>query len=221
MRNLLPCLAIALVAGGCAGGGPGTEPTRTAAGETAPGDTGASAPAEAAPLPVTGALPGDRIVAFRTTVRRTEGSATREDPFDSHATAGTTLYIVNSAECPYCDGYAERMRQIETAYMAKGVEVVHVYPNRKEPTTEKLAWHGKQRFRGGLVLDADASIARGLEADRTPTVYVVDPRGVIVYRGAIDDRPMGGGGGTPFLVHALDAHLAGRPVAVKATEPYG
>jgi hypothetical protein len=162
---------------------------------------------------MTGSLPGDRIPQFHATVRRPEGS---ERGFDSLATGRATVYIMNSTTCGYCADYADRMRDIEIAYMPKGVDVVHVYPNRVETPEEKAAWHAEQRFRGGQILDGDASIARLLTADRTPTVYLVDATGIILYRGGIDD-----GGRTAYLADAIDAHLAGRPVEVASTDPPG
>jgi thiol-disulfide isomerase/thioredoxin len=170
-------------------------------------------------MTVTGALPGDLVPSFRATVRR-PGSG-REEPLDSHAGGHPTLYIVNSTTCPYCVAYAERMRTLEAAYMPKGVDVVHVYPNRREPTEEKIAWHLKQGFRGGQVIDADASIARGLDVDKTPTVVLVDAKGVIAYRGAIDDAASGGTPTAKYAADALDAVLAGKPVAVESTDPEG
>ncbi len=173
----------------------------------------------AAPAPMTGSLPGDRIPSFQATVHRP--SAGLEEPFDSHATKGATLYIVNSTTCPFCEDYAERMREIEQRFMPRGIDVVHVYPNRAEPAEEKRTWHAAQRFLGGQILDTEAAIAHLLAADRTPMVYVARADGILAYRGAIDDAPSGGLVQSPYLADALEAILAGRPVTVESTDPYG
>ncbi len=227
MRGRLPfCVALALVSGACAGdrasAPPSTVPKPSppaAVGPPEPADAGSPAAAPAGLM--SGALPGDRVPSFRATVRRAGGDAAREEPFDSLATRSATVYIVNSTQCPYCRDYVGRMRRIEDAYMPRGVDVVHVFPNRAEPAAEKVRWHAQQGFRGGQILDGDASIARLLEADKTPTVVLVDARGVIVYRGAIDDAPEGGRVGATYLADAIEAHLAGKPVAVSSTEPAG
>jgi hypothetical protein len=171
--------------------------------------------------PMVGSLPGDLVPAFRATVRRAEGGTVREEPLDSRATPGATVYIVTSTRCPYCNADVDRMKGIEAAYMPKGVDVIHVYPNRAEPAAEKTAWHAEKGFRGGQVLDADASIARLLDANKTPTAYLVDGSGVIVYRGALAESGSGGGAPIPWLAEAIDQHLAGKPVAVPSTEPEG
>ncbi len=168
---------------------------------------------------MTGSLPGDRIPAFRAMVLR--ASAGIEEPFDSHGTAGATVYIVNSTTCPFCGDYAERMREIEKRFIPRGIDVVHVYPNRAEPAEEKRSWHAARRFLGGQILDGDAAIAHLLGADRTPTAYVARADGILVYRGAIDDAPSGGAVRHAYLADAIEALLAGEPVAVESTEPYG
>lgn len=78
-----------------------------------------------------------------------------------------------------------------------------------------------------VLLDENGSIGRAYGAERTPHMYVIDPKGVLVYRGAIDNSPDGEKqspqGGT--LVNHVDAALAdlaaGRPVAVAETKAYG
>jgi peroxiredoxin len=78
-----------------------------------------------------------------------------------------------------------------------------------------------------ILIDEAGSIGRTYGAERTPHIYIVDPNGVLVYRGAIDNSPDGErqspAGGT--LVNYVDSALAdlgaGRPVAVADTKAYG
>jgi peroxiredoxin len=75
------------------------------------------------------------------------------------------------------------------------------------------------------LLDPAGSIGRLYDARTTPHMFVIDPKGKIVYQGAIDDKP------TPdpaslktahnYVSDALNAALAGKPVAVAVTKPYG
>ena len=78
-----------------------------------------------------------------------------------------------------------------------------------------------------ILLDETGAVGKAYGAKRTPHLYVIDPSGVLVYRGAIDNSPDGEGqspeGGK--LVNYVDATLAdmgaGRPVAKAETEAYG
>jgi hypothetical protein len=56
-------------------------------------------------------------------------------------------------------------------------------------------------------------------------MFVIDPKGVVVYNGAIDDRPSTDQSDVPasknYVAMALDQALAGKPVTTATTAPYG
>jgi protein-disulfide isomerase len=171
--------------------------------------------------PIVGSLPGALIPAFEAKVRRTSDKATTEATLDSRATKSATVYIVESIECSFCNEYAARMKALEAKFAAKAVDFVHVLPSRDEPDEAKIAWHAEKGYAGSLLLDKDAAVAKLLTTDHTPTVYVVGASGVIAYRGALDDDATGDEVTQQYAVDAIDAVLAGKPVAVPSTEPPG
>ncbi|HEU4535850.1 MAG TPA: thioredoxin family protein [Polyangiaceae bacterium] len=85
---------------------------------------------------------------------------------------------------------------------------------------------GKQRF--GLahpvLLDETGEVGKLYGATRTPHMYVIDPAGVLAYRGAIDNAPDGDPRGDR-LINYVEAALAdlsaGRPVATPEVKAYG
>ena len=94
--------------------------------------------------------------------------------------------------------------------------------------------HGKERnvkakaeyaLSHPILLDESGATGRAYGAKRTPHMYVVDPKGVLVYAGAIDNT----GGGEPekddkvvnHVQVALDELAAGKPVSTAETEAYG
>ena len=52
---------------------------------------------------------------------------------------------------------------------------------------------------------------------------MIDEEGVLQYSGALDDDPRGNKGDdvTPYVRNAINALLAGEPVPVTTTKPYG
>jgi peroxiredoxin len=78
-----------------------------------------------------------------------------------------------------------------------------------------------------VLRDEVGTVGRAYGATNTPNMFVIDPAGVVVYAGAIDNSKDGEGqspeGGT--LINYVDAALgdlaAGRPVATPQTKPYG
>jgi len=75
------------------------------------------------------------------------------------------------------------------------------------------------------LLDADGTIARLYQAKTTPHMFVIDPKGKLVYQGAIDDKPTTDQADIKtahnYLNDALTTSMAGKEVAVNSTRPYG
>jgi peroxiredoxin len=77
-----------------------------------------------------------------------------------------------------------------------------------------------------ILLDDNGHVGRSYGATNTPHMFVIDKKGVLVYAGALDNAPFGevkGGGADkiPYVVNALDALRAGKPIAVAKTPAYG
>jgi len=75
------------------------------------------------------------------------------------------------------------------------------------------------------LLDTDGRIGRAYGARTTPHLFIVDPAGRLVYAGAIDSRPSANPADIATATNHVDAALAealaGKPVTVAATQPYG
>ena len=76
-----------------------------------------------------------------------------------------------------------------------------------------------------IIRDTAGVLGRLYGARNTPQYAIVDPEGVLRYAGAIDDRRTSNAediaGATNYVRAALDSGLAGRPIAVAQTQPYG
>jgi len=177
----------------------------------------ASAPTAPTPTAPTGTLPGDRLPEFTAKVRR----AGAEEAFDLAARKGTTVLVVMSTTCPYCAEAADPLKRVESTFQSRGVEFVYLYPMSGETPEEKAAWHAAKGFQAGLVVDAGAVVSKLLRADKTPTAYVVDGKGTLIYRGAVIEAAEGGGPVAHRLADALDEHLAGKKISVPSAEPAG
>jgi hypothetical protein len=76
-----------------------------------------------------------------------------------------------------------------------------------------------------ILVDAPGTIGRTYDARTTPHMYVIDPNGTLIYMGAISDnrapRTNVIDGSRNHVVEALREAMAGRPVSVPSTQPYG
>ena len=75
------------------------------------------------------------------------------------------------------------------------------------------------------LLDPTGAIGHAYDAKTTPQMIIIDPQGVIIYDGAIDNRPTDDvkdiASATNYVNMALGQALAGKPVETGATRPYG
>lgn len=136
-------------------------------------------------------------------------------------------------DCPfvrkhYGSGNTQRLQQ---AYTDKGVVWLSINssaPGKQGSLTPHQAaqlTQEKQAVPTAVFLDERGEVGRLYGAKTTPHLFVINPAGVLIYAGAMDDRPSTDpadvDGAHNYVAAALDAALAGQPVAVAATQPYG
>ena len=76
-----------------------------------------------------------------------------------------------------------------------------------------------------LLLDPKGSVGRSYGARTTPHMYVIDPKGTLVYAGAIDNEPSTDSSDIAqaqnYVLNAVESVASGRPIEPNSTEPYG
>lgn len=75
------------------------------------------------------------------------------------------------------------------------------------------------------LMDDDGKVGKAYGARTTPHMYIIDPAGKLVYAGGIDNKPSANvadiATATNHVKAALAETLAGKPVSVASTRPYG
>jgi peroxiredoxin len=130
------------------------------------------------------------------------------------------------AECPISNRYAPEINRLVAAYSAQGVAFygVHSDPDIAPPVALRHAQD--YGFDFPVLLDPTQTLASRTGVILTPTAVILSPAGELLYRGRIDNRYLDFGkyrasGVKPDLRLALDAVVAGLPVAEKYTKPIG
>jgi len=76
-----------------------------------------------------------------------------------------------------------------------------------------------------VLVDTSGAVGHAYGAEKTPHVYLVDSKGVLVYAGALDNAPIGevdgGGAYTNYLGAAIADVRGGKPVTTPETKSYG
>ena len=136
--------------------------------------------------------------------------------------------------CPYTKKHynSDNMQALQRDYTAKGVVWIAVVSSGPG----KQGWHAsnaeadqvmseKKASPSFVIRDTAGTLGRLYGARTTPHLYAIDPKGVLRYAGAIDDKPSPAPGTVPgaknYLKAALDAGLANQPIAISMTQPYG
>lgn len=165
---------------------------------------------------------GQRIPSFKAGLLDVRGKQPKETAFDSHVNAKPTAYVFMSRTCPYCHQYQKRLAEMSKAYGKRGLQFIMVYPTRRTPAEQKVAYHKKAAFQAPMINDKDASIAKLLRITKTPEIVLVAKDGKIVFRGGIDDNPRDADSvKKPYLKTACNDLVAGRKVSVTSAPLYG
>ncbi|MGE5412964.1 MAG: thioredoxin family protein [Syntrophomonadaceae bacterium] len=146
-------------------------------------------------------------------------------PFSLADAEKSNSYVVLmfiATQCPYSNAYNDRMRDMAAAYSKKGIQFVGVNSNNTESLEETAAHAKKHGFGFPVLKDPGNKVADLYDARRTPEVYVIGKDGKLLYHGRIDDNSDDASKVTsPDLKNALEALLAGQPVAKAETKAFG
>lgn len=135
--------------------------------------------------------------------------------------------------CPYTRKHyvSGNMQSLQKEWTAKGVvwfTVISSAPGTQgyvTDTEENAYLEQMHAAPTAALLDPEGKLGHLYGARTTPEMYVIDPAGKLIYEGAIDDRPTSDvndiKGADNYLNDALNAAMAGRPVAHTYTRPYG
>lgn len=117
--------------------------------------------------------------------------------------------------------YEKRVGEFQKKYGKKVVLLgVHSNANGTDDAIKKYA--EARNFAAPVLNDRTKNeLAAWVDARNTPTVLVIDKKGILRYQGSWDDSAMEENVKQQFAVAAVDAVLAGKPVAVKSNRPFG
>ena len=136
-------------------------------------------------------------------------------------------------DCPYVKKHygSQNMQKLQANYTAKGVQWLTVISSKKgkqgylEPQ-DALDLVKKDGIKASaILLDTDSAMGKAFDAKVTPHMYIINPDGLIVYNGAIDDNdssnPKVIAKSKNYVSAALDSAMAGKPVEVASSRAYG
>ncbi|HEY1100887.1 MAG TPA: thioredoxin family protein [Myxococcota bacterium] len=191
--------------------------------------TGAAVPVtpDAPPAPVGAAVVGNAAPEF--TLKDLDGNDVALSSFKGK----TVVLEWFNPECPFVKAAHGKGSLVGMAKKHTEAGIVWLAINSSAPGKQgydldknvaaKAAW----QLPHAILRDETGTVGKAYGATNTPHLFVIDPNGVVVYGGAIDNSPDGEGAspaGGVLVNHVEDALAdlaAKRPVKVATTKAYG
>ena len=135
--------------------------------------------------------------------------------------------------CPYTQKHynSGNMERLQKEWTQKGVvwlTVISSAPGTQGYVTAGEENDYKRRMNAAptaALLDPTGNLGHLYDAKTTPHMFIINPSGVLIYDGAIDDKPTHDAAdiasSTNYVTQALSEAMAGKPVRTPTSRPYG
>lgn len=135
-------------------------------------------------------------------------------------------------DCPFCANHYKTgaMQDLQAELTGKGAVWLLVnsvnpkHPSYRTPDAALKEWDKLKIKATAWLDDSSGKLGKAYGMRTTPQMFVIDRDGVLVYQGAIDDKPDAKHdprSATNYVKEAVNELLQGKPVTVTKTKPYG
>jgi peroxiredoxin len=145
-------------------------------------------------------------------------------------------YVVlewTNPNCPFVHKFYDSgtMQKLQKEETAKGVVWLRINSSAEGhegyQTVSDVAAYEKEKHVAATesLLDPDGKVGHMYGARTTPHMFVINPKGELIYAGGIDNKPSPNpediATATNYVTTALDEARAGKPVTTPTARPYG
>lgn len=135
--------------------------------------------------------------------------------------------------CPFTKKHyvSQNMQKLQQNYKDKNVVWISVHTDTRAIDESRQIesvrnWIKTNKTTADFYInDQDANLAKLFGAKVTPHLFVINPQGILIYQGGIDDKASTDikdiANARNHIAHALDEVLDGNNVSVPVTRPYG
>jgi len=136
-------------------------------------------------------------------------------------------------QCPFVHKFYDSgtMQKLQKEETAKGVTWLRINSSAEGKegyqTADALAAYVKNKEVAATesLLDPTGRVGHLYGARTTPHMFVIDPKGELIYAGGIDDTPSADiadiATAKNYVTAALDEAMSGKPVTTPTSQPYG
>ena len=179
------------------------------------------------PFAISGAVPGKLAPAFET-----KDATGKTQKLSDYFGKWVVLEWFNK-DCPYVKKHygSGNMQSLQKTYTSKGVVWLSVNSSAKgkegytEPSEAVKVAKDEKSNASAVLLDPAGVVGKLFGSKTTPHMFVIDPKGIVVYAGAIDDNdssdPSVIAKSKNYVAAALDQGMAGKKIEMSTSKPYG
>lgn len=140
------------------------------------------------------------------------------------------IVVFTCNHCPFSKKYEDRINALNKKYEKSGYPVIAINPNdasqHPEDDFQGMRVRAREKqFTFPYLHDETQEVARKYGATKTPDIFILKKEGkdlIVKYTGAIDDNSDSEKNVTEkYVENAVDALLAGKPIANTATKAVG
>ncbi len=137
------------------------------------------------------------------------------------------LVMFSCNTCPYVIKNQQRTNEICTYAQEHNIGVILVNSNEAQRGNEDSydamkKYATEQHYNWYYTVDKDSKLANAFGASRTPEVYLFNSKGVLEYKGAIDDNPSDAASvSRRHLKTAIDEATSGKTISVTESRSVG
>lgn len=114
------------------------------------------------------------------------------------------------------------MRQLALNYMGREVIWLAINSTYYMTQEDNKRWKDINLLHYRLLSDFEGQVSRRYQVKTMPQFYIINPAGILIYSGAIDNDPLGNHTRPlNYIQLALEEALMGKPISQPQTLPYG
>lgn len=162
------------------------------------------------------------------------GKNTKNETVNLSDFKGKTVVLEwTNHECPYVEKHydSNNMQNLQKKHTQDGgvwLTIISSAENKQghlSPQKADALTQSRQAAPSMIILDSDGNIGKSYGAQTTPHMYVIDPDGILVYKGAIDSirstKTADIEKATNYVDQALTELKEGKKISVPQTKAYG
>ena len=136
------------------------------------------------------------------------------------------LFVFLSPECPLCKNYTTVLNKITKDFPFDSLTIIGIISGKDYSAEEVNSFKKEFSVDFPLFIDPAKKLTNYLEATITPEVVLMNEKGKLIYRGAIDDwvTDLGKNKLRPekeYLRLAVTQYINHQPISIKKTKPKG